>query len=500
VHLIEEAAMNVRRLTLLLALISTLPAGATVFQVTKTADTLDGACDNDCSLREAVVASNTNPGADEIVLGPGIYTLTREGAFEDGSSTGDLDVRDALTIRGAGAGRSLLDGGGIDRVLHVIRTGNASLEIRGVTVRHGMARPLPNVDGGSGGGISARGPLTVVGCLITGNQAAWDGGGIEAGSLTVRDTTVSDNVAQNTGGGIRALEPVRLTNVTVSGNRAQRGGGLLVVVGVVEMTGVTVTGNTASEIGGLYISHYGCIPEDEECNSQPSSLTLSRSVLAGNSAPYAPDCAGVVHALGGWNVFGVSEACVLGPTDRYGTKTAPLDPKLSPLGGHGGSTPTHLLLPDSPALDIAPSADCTGTLDQRGQPRPSGSGCDAGAVELSPDCPADGETLCLGADGRFQVRAHWITKGTSGPGRPFPLTSDTGAIWFFGPDNLELILKVLDGCGVNDRFWVFLAGLTDVAVEITVEDTKTGTAKTYTHAGKLPLQPRLDTDAFDTCL
>src|SRR4030095_3590474 len=38
------------------------------FVVTKTADTNDGVCDADCSLREAVVAANTNAGADVVTF------------------------------------------------------------------------------------------------------------------------------------------------------------------------------------------------------------------------------------------------------------------------------------------------------------------------------------------------------------------------------------------------------------------------------------------------
>ena len=56
------------------------PAAAAVFTVTKTADTLDGACDPyDCSLREAVVAANLAAGAGVIELPPGTYVLTRTG-------------------------------------------------------------------------------------------------------------------------------------------------------------------------------------------------------------------------------------------------------------------------------------------------------------------------------------------------------------------------------------------------------------------------------------
>ena len=46
-------------------------ARATTFVVTKTADTNDGVCDADCSLREAINAANANPGPDVITLPAG---------------------------------------------------------------------------------------------------------------------------------------------------------------------------------------------------------------------------------------------------------------------------------------------------------------------------------------------------------------------------------------------------------------------------------------------
>ena len=51
------------------------------------------------------------------------------------------------------------------------------------------------------------------------------------------------------------------------------------------------------------------------------------------------------------------------------------------------------------------------------------------------------------------------------------LTDDSGYLWFFDADNIELIVKVLDGCGVNNRYWVFAGGLTNVEVDIIVTDT-----------------------------
>jgi hypothetical protein len=115
-------------------------------------------------------------------------------------------------------------------------------------------------------------------------------------------------------------------------------------------------------------------------------------------------------------------------------------------------------------------------------------------------CLPDATTLCLSA-GRFQVRAHWQTNaGNSGAGQAVPMTSDTGYFWFFGADNVELVVKVLNGCALpNPSYWVFASGLTNVGVDLTVLDTKTGIVKTYHNPLNQPFVAIQDTAAFSTC-
>ena len=62
-----------------------------------------------------------------------------------------------------------------------------------------------------------------------------------------------------------------------------------------------------------------------------------------------------------------------------------------------------------------------------------------------------------------------------------------------------MVIKVLDGCGVNARYWTFAGGLTDVNVIATVTDTHTGTIKSYVNAQGTSFQPIQDTSAFATC-
>ena len=487
------------RLTLVLLPVLSAPVGASVFTVTKAADTLDGACNADCSLREAVTAANASPGADSIHLGPGVYALTRPGAYENLAATGDLDVADNLAIQGAGADRVVIDGGGADRILDVLQ--DASLELRGVTVRNGLAG-APNWTGEQyGGGIRSIGFLNVADCVIADSRAD-SGGGISAFDLTLRSSTLTGNTGVY-GGGLFAIGNVEMENVTLASNRSLYGGGAWLAASEagVEVRHATIAGNEATgAAGGIYLDGLTCIPEDP-CRSGPVSFDLS--IVAGNTAPQFPDCFGLGH-LGSHNVFGAGEGCVPAAGDRAGTSQAPLDPKLAFAADQGGTTPTRLPLAGSPAIDLAPAGLCSG-LDQRGAVRPVDgdgdgiSGCDAGAVEAGSSCLAGGEVLCLGDGDRFRVTARWTTRDGSGPARSLPLTRDTGAFWFFNPANLEIVLKVLDGCAVNDRYWVFLSGLTNVGVEVTVRDTLTGSTWTDSHPAGTALPTRLDTDALDIC-
>jgi photosystem II stability/assembly factor-like uncharacterized protein len=114
-------------------------------------------------------------------------------------------------------------------------------------------------------------------------------------------------------------------------------------------------------------------------------------------------------------------------------------------------------------------------------------------------CVPGSTTLCL-SDSRYQVRAQWVaSSGASGAGHVINLTADTGAFWFFSPSNVEAVIKVLNGCGFNSRYWTFAAGLTDVNVILTVTDTQTGTVQTYTNPQGIPFEPIQDTNAFATC-
>ncbi len=94
-------------------------------------------------------------------------------------------------------------------------------------------------------------------------------------------------------------------------------------------------------------------------------------------------------------------------------------------------------------------------------------------------CTPSATTLCLGG-GRFAVEVLWRDfDGNTGPGQAVALTADTGYFWFFGPANVETVVKVLDGVGVNGHHWLFYGSLSSVEFTITATDTLTGAATRY---------------------
>ncbi|MDI9631534.1 MAG: hypothetical protein QM311_08765 [Acidobacteriota bacterium] len=120
-------------------------------------------------------------------------------------------------------------------------------------------------------------------------------------------------------------------------------------------------------------------------------------------------------------------------------------------------------------------------------------------VTPSEPCVPSATKLCLNG-GRFHVTVRWRDyAGTRGAGQAVTETDDSGLFWFFNADNLEMLVKVLDGCGLNDRYWVFAAATTDVEYELTVRDAITGTSRTWQNPLGVASPAITDTGALAVC-
>lgn len=162
-----------------------------------------------------------------------------------------------------------------------------------------------------------------------------------------------------------------------------------------------------------------------------------------------------------------------------------------------------------PVQDTSAFATCAAGFDRppvaesRASERSKDGFSPAPVAESDADSPVAAYAgLCAGLclhGGRFEVTATYDGSGVSGNAHGVQLTQDTGFQWFFSQQNAETVVKVINGCAVNGRYWVFAAGLTNLHVVVTVTDHQTGTQKTYVNPVNQPFKPIQDTSAFATC-
>ena len=96
----------------------------------------------------------------------------------------------------------------------------------------------------------------------------------------------------------------------------------------------------------------------------------------------------------------------------------------------------------------------------------------------------------------FAARWHTADGAQGQAGVASARTDDAGLFWFFGQENWEVLIKVLDGCAVNDHVWVFGASTTDLGYTIDVTDTMTGAVKVYRNDPGRPAPAITDSEAF----
>ena len=221
------------------------------------------------------------------------------------------------------------------------------------------------------------GALNFTGVTITGGTTTGDGGAIKTSSapVSVTNSTISGNTASGDGGGIRESSGnVTVTNSTMSGNTASgansEGGAIRESSGGITLIYSTLTQNTA--------------PDGANLRGADLTLTVFGSVLAQPSG--STNCTGMTTTSNGYNFSDDTSCNLTAGTDHQNAG----DPALGALANNGGSTQTRLPQSGSHLVDVIPLGSCksggatTITTDQRDLPRPAGSGCDIGAVEVQP--------------------------------------------------------------------------------------------------------------------
>ncbi|MFL6292583.1 MAG: right-handed parallel beta-helix repeat-containing protein [Thermoanaerobaculia bacterium] len=357
------------------------------------------------------------------------------------------------------------------------------------------------------------------------------GGAIQAVlvDLLLEDSLVMDSNAQTAGGGL-ALERDSvgvISGTTFANNSAQFGGALFLHGSTAQVTGSTFLGNQAagSQGSALYT-----IPLSHPSYPRNAGGLVSGSAFSGNggiavwdSDPGSGLTNGVryhgnrffpgdrVYGSNSTGFGGISVAQLNGlPNKSDGTNVRLSSPPrlgtvlAAPpfLGGgapgaggksflayawSGGSAMLagRTLSAKAGVLEVTATGDQSLSVD--------GGPVDSARVAAS--ACTSGPSLCLNGD-RFVAEVSWKDfEGNAGTGRAVSLTNDTGYFWFFDPANVELVVKVLDGRGVNGSFWVFYGSLSSVQYTLKITDTATGRVRTYQNpAGKMA--SAADTGAF----
>ncbi len=443
------------RKLMLASLISSMvcaTASAATFNVTKTADTNDGVCDADCSLREAVFAANASLGADTINLPSGDYKITISGANEDANATGDFDITEDLQINGSGSASTSISGEGAYKIFDV--NGSASpisLSINNLTLKYAYVAAVDfsgtgtltindsvltkNFNNGWGAAVEIRGgsTLEVNHSLFTENCAS-SGPAIDGeGTWMISNSTFSNHggifqspfVASHDcqinsygGGGTMYLQysDVTITNSTFVNNEADGGGAILSYGGNLDIENSTFANNIANNSAGGW-GNYGGGAIEYDNWSPPSSLTINNStivnnqapvtsgggikvgnnvtvtvqnsIIANNTSPTGPDCVGAITSAGN-TLLGNASGCnyTAGAGDLSGA------PGLDAYTDNGAPGNGHYpLLSTSQAIDAGNNATCASS-DQIGTTRPQDgdndgtADCDIGAIEYEAPIPA----------------------------------------------------------------------------------------------------------------
>jgi CSLREA domain-containing protein len=247
----------------LIALVSTgfvvVPKSyAMQFQVSKSSDSDDGVCDSDCSLREAIVAANANPGPDTISLNSLTYTLSL------GPSSGLL-ISDDLTITGVQSSTTIIDAQNSSRIFSIDE--DVTVTLKDLTLRNGSSA-------GNGGAILSWGDLSLANITIESNSASYGGAIYSAdGSLKIETSLLRANQASTNGGTILISEGgLAISESLFTANQADgHGGAIYIKDSGATLDRLTFTNNQAEGDGGaIYL--------------QSSDLKLSNSSFVGNKS------------------------------------------------------------------------------------------------------------------------------------------------------------------------------------------------------------------------
>ena len=206
----------------------------------------------------------------------------------------------------------------------------------------------------------------------------WSGGGVYSffnTTTTIARSTISGNVSNDVGGGIRSLGNMTITNSTISGNRSTgwHGGRDLPDRRQRDDHQLDDRQQYRSRLGAFHVLHRP-VRRRVRADADADQHDHHRQPVVRLRA--ASPQARLGNVVSGGNNVVQDDSCNPAASDQIIG-----DALIGPLGGNGGPTQTHALLPGSPAIDTAADAACP-AIDQRGVTRPQGPHCDVGAFEV----------------------------------------------------------------------------------------------------------------------
>jgi fibronectin-binding autotransporter adhesin len=364
------------------------------FVVTTTDEHSDGLCGiADCTLIEALAASNANASANTITFAPGV-SGTIFTSFGPGRS-----ITHPVTIVGPGARTLTINGKGASRIFN-IQAGAGSVTISGLTLANAKAASSGAFPNGWGGAIFNSASLTLTDCTLSGNSASFHGGAIlnngsSSGNatLTLTNCTLTGNSSTMSGGAILNLgspsghATLNMTNCTLNQNSASQHGGAIYNDGTnagnaaLTLTNCTFNQNTSTLVaGGIYNDAF-----NQGQVSGTATLVLRNTIIrSGANGANLVNEQGTITSQGSnlsSDAAGGDAATGPGGFLNQAGDIRNTDPKLDTLKSNGGPTDTVALLAGSPAINAGNDALAPST-DQRGKPRIGVS--DIGAFEFTP--------------------------------------------------------------------------------------------------------------------
>jgi len=286
--------------------------------------------------------------------------------------------------------------------------GGAIFAANGVTLSNSevfLSEAGSSTDTGVGGGIFSGDSVAIVDSSVSLNKSDGAGGVAAIGGLVAKYSTFSGNYSYGVAGGLYVAGNTIIQNSTIDGNGAAAVGGGAFLVGAgattpLSFSNSTVSGNTAPAIGGVFITGYAAQfgSSTVAFNVETGPTKYGAGVYSGADVTFESTIVGANSIDSGGtlvpdDVGGADTAVFLGHdnlvTFVVGTPAMPADtlyedPQLAALANNGGLTRTHMLLPNSPAIDTG-NNEVGSAADQRGSgfPRVIGASADIGAVEFS---------------------------------------------------------------------------------------------------------------------